>query len=214
MKLDEKQKQVSQMVALGLLTVICLGVVSFQFMGRKSAPPPAPVNPVDPQTATAGAEPIDKIADAVPMVFPDLGISPKRRDPFMPQMTASTVPVENNRHVVPKSERVKATNITPNPWTKVPSIPPVTPKVEQVTTSSNNGQANQSATDPDPSFALTGVIKGSNNVAIIRVGGNERHVVSQGQTINGRYKVISVTDDGAVLSCNSRRIQLKLGGIN
>ena len=59
---------------------------------------------------------------------------------------------------------------------------------------------------------ITGVIRGAQNVAIIRSGDKGHYIVKQGQLIDGRYRVLSVTNDGAVLAYKDRRIHLKLGG--
>ena len=67
--------------------------------------------------------------------------------------------------------------------------------------------------DETPDFALTGVIRGEKNVAIIRSGEGGRYIVRQGQLIGGRYKVESVSDDGATLVYKNRRIYVKLGGV-
>jgi hypothetical protein len=61
-------------------------------------------------------------------------------------------------------------------------------------------------------ITLTGVVRGVDNVVIVRVGQNGRHVVKEGQTIDGRYRVVSVSGDGAVLVYRNRRIPVKLGG--
>jgi hypothetical protein len=66
---------------------------------------------------------------------------------------------------------------------------------------------------PEPKFVLTGVVRGggSQNVAILKAG-EGRYVVRQGQTIDGRYRVIVVMSDAVVLLDGTRRIYVRLGG--
>jgi hypothetical protein len=96
--------------------------------------------------------------------------------------------------------------------TKLPAFK-VPPMIPQIGVLPPNLTVVKSTQTEDPDFVLTGVIRGWENVAIIRVGDSERHVVKQGQFIDGHYRVLAVTSDGAVLACGSRRIRLKLGGV-
>jgi hypothetical protein len=66
---------------------------------------------------------------------------------------------------------------------------------------------------PEPTYTLTGVVRGEENVVIVHSSDNTRHIVKQGQLIDGRYRVLSVTEDGAVLANGNRRMYMKLGGV-
>ena len=67
--------------------------------------------------------------------------------------------------------------------------------------------------EKDPDFMLTGIVRGVQNVAIIRVGQSGRYVVKPGQLVEGRYLVLYVTNDSATLVYKGRRIEIKLGGV-
>ena len=74
-------------------------------------------------------------------------------------------------------------------------------------------RVSQDKPEPDDEIAVTGVVRGDSNVVIVRIGQTGRHVVREGQTIDGRYHVASVTGDGAVLVYKNRHIPVKLGGV-
>lgn len=199
MKLDKKQ--VPQLIVLGLLVVFCVGYVSFTLMK-----PPAPAQEQSAKKSEPGAVVQVKTEDIPLGTFPNLTAPLPRRDPFAVQSlgrqsdisfcpTPSMATVK--RFLVPKSDfgRVPPLNFG-NP------VPNSVPDMTVVPVE-----------EPDPAFVLTGVIRGSTNIAIIRVGNSERHIVREGQVIDGRYTVLSVSDDGAVLACKDRRIHLKLGGV-
>ena len=65
--------------------------------------------------------------------------------------------------------------------------------------------------EPFPPFVLTGIITGRTNVAIIRLG-EGRYIVREGQLISGTYEVVSVSQEGVLLSRDGRSVFLKLGG--
>jgi hypothetical protein len=205
MKLDKKQ--VPQFVVLGLLVLACIGYASFTVFK-----PPAvelkPPAPKEPDKSGAGIAVVRLTAQPVQSTaaFPDLSTPIARRDPFTVQTLSSsdTTNPDKQANVKPVA---KAEQVAKIASTKVP------PLIPQMGAFAGNLSVQPSVQNEDPDFVLTGVIRGWENVAIIRVGGSERHVVKQGQFINGRYQVLFVTSDGAVLACGNRRIHLKLGGV-
>lgn len=219
MKIDKKQ--LPQLIVLGVLVIICIGYLSFSVLKGKPAPPPPPAE----QQATTGAT--DQAADdkaakddnVVPSgVFPDLSASMGRRDPFSPQvgnsLDSQQAPQRIHSVRIPEPPPFRSTkaygDLMARGLTEVEtSDQPLNPFKGGI---SPTGDAMVPVEEKDPEFVLTGVIRGEENVAIIRVGEGGRHVVRQGQLIDGRYKVLRVSDDGAVLAYKNRRIQLRLGG--
>ncbi len=212
MKLDKKQ--VPQLIVLGLLVLMCIGYVSFTVFKKpatESAPPAKADSTNTPKaTVRVASEPIP-----VTGTFPDLNAPIPRRDPFTVQHLGSEHPAPPVVQPI-----VNKPTATAHPF-HAPAIkvPPLIP-VGSFSQSPTRGSASMaglevvpSIAERDPDFVLTGVIRGAENVAVIRVGNLERHVVMQGQTIDGRYKVLTVTEDGVVLGCKDRRIHLKLGGV-
>lgn len=205
MKLDKKQ--VPQVIVLGLLVLVCIGYVSFTVLKPPAVqlkPPP----PKQPGKSSAGVAVVQLAPQHIQpnAAFPDLSTPVARRDPFTVQPLPESSPAAQEKQVIvkPKPEVREALRAA------AAKVPPLIPAIGSL----SDFSIEAAVRDQDPDFVLTGVIRGSSgNVAIIRVGDSERHVVKQGQFINGRYQVLAVTSDGAVLACGSRRIHLKLGGV-
>jgi len=216
MKLDKKQ--IPQLIVLGVLVLICIGYVSFKVMSP-AAPPPAPLQQPDSAKTevkgsdeSAATDAQDEIVQN--SVFPDLASTPARRDPFTPVVLPGSSVMAQEPPVNVVVDKPKPVRIVTNPTAKVPRIttPPFNP-FSQMSAKIDPTPQPVVVPDPDPQFTLTGVIRGDQNVAIIRMGDGGRYVVKQGQLIDGRYKVLSVYDDGATLVYKNRRIHVKLGGV-
>lgn len=199
MKLDKKQ--IPQLAVLGVLVLGCIGYVSFTL----AKPPVKAAKPAATKTQAAVAEVTAEEKISQSGTFPDLSSPLPRRDPFVVQ-SLGNAPTTSQPALQPM---VRTTVLSKRDFGKVPPLlpfsngsPGATPKLTVVP-----------IVESDPAFSLTGVIRGEPNVAIIRVGTSERHIVAEGQVIDGRYRVLSVSDDGAVLACKDRRIHLKLGGV-
>jgi len=203
MKLDKKQ--MPQLAILGLLVIACIGYASFTVFKPPAIElkPPAPKQAANASFSVApivrvSAQPIQSTA-----AFPDLGAPIPRRDPFTIQVLVDA----------DKPAKLPVTSATEHAAARASSkVPPLIPPIGSFTQNLAVVPSRESP-DPDPDLVLTGVIRGAENVAIIRVGGSERHIVKQGQFIGGRYRVLSVTYDGAVLVCGDRLIHLRLGGV-
>lgn len=201
MKLDKKQ--IPQLAILGVLVLGCIGYVSFTLAKPPASAPKPDASKTD---AAVVAELTTQPQTMQVGTFPDLSTPIARRDPFVVQY-APVDPAAVRPEAVPQQTQ----RMTPLPKT-MGSVPPLFPF------GNTGGGSTPQLTavpivEPDPAFALTGVIRGEKNVAIIRVGADERYIVSEGQIIGGRYRVLSVTEDGAVLACKDRRIHLRLGGV-
>ncbi|OFX15299.1 MAG: hypothetical protein A2Z18_11440 [Armatimonadetes bacterium RBG_16_58_9] len=211
MKLDKKQ--LPQLIVLGLLVVVCVGYVSFTVLKPKrletQPKPPAQAR----QAADDDRAAQDDSADGAQWktvlagIFPDLTATPSKRDPFSPQ---PLVGAAVNQSILAGMNAARR-NVVVRP--KI-DIPPMNPLINpyQPTTRQVDPRVVDVPRDTTPDFMLTGVVCGNRNVAIIRTAAGGRYVVRQGQLIDGRYKVLYVADDGAVLAYEGRRIHLKLGG--
>lgn len=219
MKLDKKQ--LPQLAVLGLLVVACVGVVAFQFAGPRRSAPPAPIvndrsRAPDRASEEAAGPRSARVASAdlgaVPAsVFPSLMSTPARRDPFRPSTLPGAVEISTRPPAGRQNGRATtAGGLAKNP---LPFNPFRDISQGSGPAALTQGQVAQVLPEPDPEFTLTGVIRGHSNVAIIRTGEGGRHIVKQGQFIDGRYRVVSVTENGAVLAHNNRRIYVKLGGV-
>ncbi len=208
MKTDKKQ--LPQLIALGVLVVGCVCFVSFQFFLNKPAE-----NAVKPQSAPEASQASEPSADTTTAVtedavasgvFPELAVSPPRRDPFAEQPLPGQR-IEGPVQVVRVPEN--PVNLTPPSFGPLPKIG-VTPLNPFGSGQSLGGQTAEAP--QETKFSLTGVVRGDQNVAILRTSDGGRYIVKQNESVNGRYKVLMVTDDAVVLSDGGRRIYVKLGG--
>lgn len=221
MALDKKQ--LPQLIVLGALVLVSVGYISFKVAAPKPVVPNPAAKAASETSASAEAESeitgpdSEALALLPPGEFPNLMVVPARRDPF----TAQRMPGEEESKIVQvNTPPTKKPNNTYNPFKgndasrKVPGFASIfgtgnqQPKVTLLPV-----EPPIKPEDLDPEFVLTGVVRGDENVAIIRVGQDGRYVVKEGQLIDGRYRVKSVTDDGAVLVYKNRSIHLKLGGV-
>lgn len=210
MKLDKKQ--LPQLVVLGLLVLLCIGYMSFTVLKPPATEPPPPAKSAQ---ASAAKALVHVAAEPIPVTgaFPDLSAPIPRRDPFTIQTLDTPAEVQLPKPISPKATAV-ITSVVRAASSRVPPLMPIGSFSPGHGLGPVSGlSVVPSVENQDPDFVLTGVIRGIDNVAIIRVGGSERHVVMQGQTINGRYRVLYVSQDGVVLGCKDRRIHLKLGGV-
>lgn len=206
------KKQVPQLIVLGLLVLGCVGYVSFQVMTPSAAPDPKQAEAKSEQTKVVVTT--ASVASAVPdntayRVFPGLSTVPSRRDPFIPQALPGAIDLNAP---TPGVKQVRPVNTQPMPFGKLPKI-----DIKPLNPFGGSGASTglphpPAAVEQEPKFTLTGVVRGTENVAIIYGGDGGRYVVRQGQMIEGRFKVLMVLSDAVVLSDKGRRIYVRLGG--
>jgi hypothetical protein len=205
-------KQVPQLVILGVLVLMCVGYVSFRVMGP--GPTKHPKKPDSPPAESTAARPSDAMASVTQetganSVFPDLARVPNRRDPFTPLALPGAIEEDSTRraNLKPRPTNLRSMGLGKLPRIDVKPINPFGGSGSPVSVPHPPADTAQ-----QPKFTLTGVVRGTENVAILRVGDGGRYVVKQGQMIEGHYKVILVMSDAVVLSENGRRIYVRLGG--
>lgn len=211
MKLDKKQ--IPQLIVLGLLVMVCIGYVSF------TVTKPAPAQKAA-QKIKAGSEEklitSESFSGSIPSeVFPNVTSTLPRRDPFATQALSPDAAIQTSQKITINPVQPKP-NKTFRPIENSGNVPginvnAINPFIQPNVQVAVQPEAHQPP--PEPQFVLTGIIRGSQNVAIIKSDSGGRHVVREGQLIDGRYKVQSVSDDGVVLVNQNRRIFVKLGGV-
>jgi len=206
-------KQVPQLVVLGILVLVCVGYVSFQVMcpgTKKHVPADQKASQTNRSSASQASAFVSPELGAH-SIFPNLGAFPERRDPFTPQRLPGTITSESTSTSVSKPQSAPSTSIAPLGRLPKIDVRPFNPFSQAPET---NPTARQSVgAEQETKFILTGVVRGAQNVAILRTGEGGRYVVKQGQLINGRYRVILVTDSAVLLGDGNRRIYVKLGGV-
>ncbi len=217
-----EKKQTVQLAVLGVLVVGCVGYLSFSLIAPKQpakhtdhkAAKAAKADDSEARSANDTSEPEAAVSPASQgwELYPDLASVPARRDPFIRQNLGSAEMAASVSQP-PKSVPKLLPKIN-NSMARVPSIElkPINP-FDKETPVVSAQPVTQEKPEPDEQITVTGVIRGESNVAIVRIGNSGRHVVREGQTIDGRYHVVSVTGDGAVLVYKNRHIPVKLGGV-
>lgn len=213
MKLEEGQK--SQFIILCVLVVLVLGFGVFRLVGVKTSAAPKTASSKHSSTTdqsksteqsnkdSESASSADKVADtSVAIQMATAG-----RDPFVPQIVAQK-PNEKGHSTRPAagSSAKQMTSVLPT------GIPPIGGLNVRPAFDAPKGTAKQIEVDPTKDLRLTGVIEGDTNVAIVRGAGTVRYIVHEGQAIDGKYDVESITRQGIILRFNGRKFVLRLGG--
>jgi xanthosine utilization system XapX-like protein len=218
------KKQVTQVVILVALVAVFVGYGIVKFAGSK---PKAAQTPATTATKQAGVASQGQSADGAanesatdtasqasvveqPCAVEAVVTTDNTRDPFAPSMVAAS-----NFHIPPAPRIWKTASRRTDP----PVIPNVgllpmgvgpSQSVEPGPTAVDQAKP-ATAPVPFPEFVLTGVITGRENVGIIRLG-ESRYIVKEGQRIDGIYRVVSVSQEGVLVTRDSRSVFLKLGG--
>jgi hypothetical protein len=206
MKLDKAD--MPKIIVLGVLFAILIGYGVYSVVGRKASAAPTPPSVREAAAANHAApaqaepEPVKPPEQEVRVaVLPPT--EPPKKDPFLPCITPE---LPNANVPPPMLPRVR----------NLASLPPFRPSGSSlafgVKPSGGIPPFMGAAPEADPQFVLTGVINGTTNVAIIRAGDSERHIVRVGQMIDGKYLVSSIGRDRVVLTHGTRSIDLRLGG--
>jgi len=198
-----KDKKLPQLIILGALLAVCLGYVVYRLVGTKTqaAPPPSAATQQTqnaPSAAITEPQPTPQLPDAV------VAASGAKRDPFAPAVT----PEAETPTVSPQPVRVAQ---APPKWLSG-TLPPFRPPVGESGLSVRPTEPVTATEEATPEFRLTGVVRGATSVAIIRAGDKGRHIVREGQYINGRYKVVAILGTSVIISDGHNRKELKLGG--
>jgi len=205
MKIEEGQKK--QIIILCCLIVLVLGLAVYRVVG--TVPDGSTQSPEKARTecnavkADGESEAKAEKVEQPVVVATSEDSANKGRDPFAPQVLPS-------RKVTFSSSNVK---------TAIPPLfgsgrPPITTMPPLLVEKPERVGATPATQEPDPSqeLRLTGVVEGSVNVAIIRGPENTRYIVREGQMIDGKYLVTSVSRAGVKIVFRNKTYVLLLGG--
>jgi len=205
-----KDKRLPQIVIFAVLAAICLGYVVYRLVGTKStqaAPPPAQVSTTPQQTPTVEPTPVTPSVEAIgPMS------NANKRDPFAPAFSTTAPEPQTQVAVVPPASRISS-HIGPINGPLPVNNSLFGTELEPISRGSEGTGTSQIPTQPSfPDFRLTGILRGPTNVAIIRSGDRERHIVREGDYINGRFKVVAIGPTSVIIDSGKESRELKLGG--
>lgn len=202
MNLEPEQR--NQFILLCVLVLVVVGFGAYRMLGVKTSAgsPTAKVGGADRavKTTVNGQGDADQLSG--PQANTGLVAALPSRDPFEPQVlpeeaTVSTTPKSRPMVRLPliAQERRMTLPIMPSFDSQPMNVGPMpVPEVE----------------DPSKDLTVTGVIEGDTNLAVIR-SGDTRHIVREGQSINGKYVVKSITRSGVRIARNGRTYLLVVG---
>lgn len=200
MKLEKEQR--TQFVVLCALLAVVVGFGAYKMLGTgisanspaASAKPTVTVHkPDQPKAGSPTAPtPSQDLAKA-------MGFAVPMKDPFEPRDIASAAKPAVTRSaprfpLIARESRMSLSvmpTFNSQPIGMAPAL-----VVEQV--------------DPSRDYRLTGVIEGDTNIAIIRGPQDSRHIIREGQSLDGRFVIRSISRTGVRLNYNGRNYFLLL----
>lgn len=205
------KKNKNQMIVLCCLVAVVLGLGVFKVMGNKpdTAAPEKQAVAVEDGTQVKTEESTQAKAQKAPEAVEatgavEVGQKPAAasRDPFTPQVILESARGSGRSGSPPLVAQAS----------RLP-LPMVTPLPTQPINFGGLGPSPQQPAEPDPVSALrlTGVVEGSCNVAIIRGEGGARYIVREGQSIDGKFVVQSISRNGVRLRFGGKTYVLRLG---
>lgn len=179
-----------------LIVLICLIILVLAYSGyymKSSAKKPVQEPKVVENNKKISAEqipPSEGINNSV------LLASVRGRDPFEPQVK----PSENKPNVI-KPGKIKLPLFGNN------NLPPLPIQIKP-----SNGNQVVVVPEPLPNFKLVGIITGNQNLAVIKGDSASRYMVREGQYIENKYLVTSISSTSVSIKYRDRITVLKLGG--
>ncbi len=148
------------------------------------------------------------------------------RDPFAPQMQGAMpgeahggfikAPPSAPPEPAKRSRTSKAANGSklrfPQPGSLAPYQFKGLPDLQVQGPSGSSVSGGMSPSEQQSPYTATGVVRGKEDIAIIRGEGGSRYFVRQGQSVGNGYVVSMISPGGVVLKNKDQRVFLKLGG--
>ncbi|MEI6914910.1 MAG: hypothetical protein WCL39_07250 [Armatimonadota bacterium] len=222
----DTKKQIPVLIALSAVLLLAIGYSVKKSLS--SGRPAAPSGTTSVQTAETG-QTAEKavttpdsqvVASAEGASYNFVGNPP--RDPFEPQLPGVTGGPAANPRFVPTNQGSKSSahklrsSWKPGSFGNSGGLPPLDITklgVEPGGQTPVNGSVASAQGVPDrPAYTATGVIRGREDIAIIRGEGGSRYFVRQGQSVGDGYVVQMISPGGVVLKNKDRRVFLKVGG--
>jgi hypothetical protein len=203
MKIPENQK--TQIIVLFCLLMAVIAFGAYRILGTKTQASPKATVSKQVSKSVDKSNPTENQYQKVDQQTVQVATAETQaRDPFTPQ-------------VGPKDESTseKTANSRSNlkivPPTVVGPIPPIT-SIQPIEAPSSQTANEENEAESLPDLRLTGVIEGETNVAIFRLGDNIRYIVREGQFVDGRFLVESISRAGVKLRYRNKSFTIKPGG--
>ncbi len=200
--MKERKNDKKQVIVLGALVVVILGVGAFQFVGGSSAPAETVKKEA---SATEGTEATAELTEPVDERF----LAPRldQRDPFLPQVRKKKPANEE----APKPQVTAQATPPSRPLAPMPALPPMQGDftgMPQQSPQQNSGY-DAPTEEARPSFRLSGIVLGDRPVALIQSDDGKQKAVRVGDQVSG-HKVASIGRKTVVLISEGERVTLTL----
>lgn len=201
-------KQLPQLIVLCVLFALFVGYFVVKFAGSK---PKLAQATQEQSTQTQTVKKTDTATEengVEAQVTCEIPSNTDLRDPFRPTMILTNDQPAQQRETtrVVRAPRIPVVNELP------PFIPKFGDRSESNSADSGSSSIQQNQNQGETvQYIVTGVITGTENVAIIR-SGESRYIVKKGQFLNGTCQVVSITQSGVTIVRDGRSVLLKLGG--
>ncbi len=202
--MSKAPKEKQQVMIIGLLVVVMLGVGVFQFTAG-SAPEPAPAaapSDADKEAAKKAEEEKDKLVILNPTVSKPFS----QRDPFQPAEFSA-----KKEDPVPEPPKPSGGTYRPPRLPGHVKLPPLGQGGE-IGVPRDGGVPPMPVDEPKFGYTVSGVIVGSQSAAVFKDAQGNQILVKAGAPIDGDAKVISVKKGKVTVQFHNKTIELPVGG--
>ncbi|HUV04567.1 MAG TPA: hypothetical protein VMX94_05620 [Armatimonadota bacterium] len=199
MRLDENQRV--QFIILCCLIAVVAAVGIYRVVGKSTRAGRSAVRQSQVQQEASASSRAGEAAQVDSRPLRPVGGELKARDPFTPQVGPKVASSQSSSRATSSLGPI----VGSGPLPPIVGMAPLTMEAIKV----NN--LSPPAEQPSSQLRLTGVIEGDTKVAIIRGGENTRYIVREGQMIDGKYMVESISRVGVRLRYNNKSLILRLG---
>lgn len=202
--MSKAPKEKQQMMIIGLLVAVMLGVGVFQFTAG-SAPEPAPAaapNEAEKEATKKAEEEKEKLA----VLNPTVSKPYSQRDPFQPAEFSA-----KKEEPVPEPPKPSGGGYRPPRIPGHVKLPPLGPGGEF-------GEPREGGVPPMPveepkfGYTVSGVIVGSQSAAVFKDAQGNQILVKAGAPIDGDAKVLSIKKGKVTVQFHNKTIELPVGG--
>jgi hypothetical protein len=202
-------REKKQLIAVGAMVVMILGIGAFQMMQGSGAPPPAP-------TEAKKESELEEDKDKKPEIKnPEVASPLRRRDPFMMASFAN----DEEAFEVPAP-------VAPKPEVKRPKVLPGRPSHSNGHTKFEfdgdelpvAGSLNERSEGPKPivpevkfGYTLIGILDGVRDVAVFQDAAGNQRMVPVGQAIDGDATLLSVSRGSVRVKFHAQTLVLTIG---
>jgi Na+-transporting methylmalonyl-CoA/oxaloacetate decarboxylase gamma subunit len=200
--MSKAPKEKQQMMIIGLLVVVMLGVGVFQFTAG-SAPEPAPAA-APTEAEKEASKKADQEKEKVAILNPTVSKPFSQRDPFQPAEFSV-----KKEEPVPEPPKPSGGYRPPRLPGNV-KLPPL--GQGEIGEPRDGGVPPMPVEEPKFGYTVSGVIVGSQSAAVFKDAQGNQILVKAGAPIDGDAKVLSIKKGKVTVQFHNKTIELPVGG--